>query len=496
MSTTIFTLVRQNLMRSKTTATTSALGIMIALSLFLFFSSLIEGVRTVVFERIFLTDSLTVVPKKVSVGVFASEDGPKLDPEILKKLSKIKGVKSVHPRMNFVFPSGYSGSVNDLVNGVMNNNWMKARNGRISFEMIADGIEPSAIHNQLENPEAFTDFGAAKKCASHKDCDAGHECSLGLCGGKACDPRDQSSGCGDDHYCAQSISDQKGSALYRCEAPIPVLVSEHLLEVYNGGIARAMNLPAISKEIANSVNPKITINLGASFMSRGDPKKTLRRQIRLVGISKDAIAVGVTMPIGYVQRYNRHFKGDPAGTTFHAAVLKVDDQQHIDRIKAAIEGLNLTLNDDTTNAERTGQILRTVETVLSSLSLVILAVVAINLSQVFFLVVRQRRRELGLFRSLGATRSDIRTLIHTEAAIIGLVGGVVACCLTLLSGWVVDLLLPVLPYFPYKPETFFVYRPMTFLLAIIVGQVFCFVGVFFPAQRASHLSPAQALREV
>ena len=51
--------------------------------------------------------------------------------------------------------------------------------------------------------------------------------------------------------------------------PIPVVISQHLLEMYNGGIATAMNLPKISETVTKHLNPTLEIRLGRSFISRG-----------------------------------------------------------------------------------------------------------------------------------------------------------------------------------------------------------------------------------
>ena len=376
----------------------------------------------------------------------------------------------------------------------MNAEWMKTRAGRISFEMIADGINAELLHADLKAPEKFQDFHQQKPCSENRECGLDGLCRSGTCTTKSCTPTAKKSNCSAGMYCADTI--ENGERQHRCELPIPVVVSEHLLEVYNGGIARAMNLPSISKEIADAVQPTIAIRLGSSFMSRGDPQKTLRKKIRLVGVSRQAIPVGITMPLGYVQRFNHYFKGELAGRTFHSVVVKVKDQRHLDRIKTEIESMNLMLSNDTANAERAGQILRTVEMVLSLLSILILSVVAMNLAQLFFLVIRQRKRELGLLRSLGATRRHLRQLIHLEASVIGLVGSLAACLLAVVCGTLVDLVLPHVPYFPYKPESLFVYEPFTFIAAIIVAQVFCLLGAFWPARKAALLSPAKALREI
>jgi ABC-type lipoprotein release transport system permease subunit len=215
-----------------------------------------------------------------------------------------------------------------------------------------------------------------------------------------------------------------------------------------------------------------------------------------VGISKHAVAIGFIIPLPYVERLNTALKGGSAGKTFHSVTLKIALPEHLDRIKAQVEDLGLALGEDTQKAEQAGQVLRTVELILATLALLILMVVALNLAQTFVLLIRQRRREIGLFRSLGATRSDIQRLILMEASIIGFAGAVLAMIGSISAAWVADACLTYLPYFPYKPETLFSFELSQFLLVFIVTQIFCIGGAFMPARQAAQLSPAQALSSI
>ena len=303
------------------------------------------------------------------------------------------------------------------------------------------------------------------------------------------------SSCPQGTYCASYFTASKLKK-HRCEPPIPAVISEHLLEMYNGGIANAMNLPSLSPQITDSINPVIPLTLGSSFMARRGAKQRLTKHVKLVGISKNAIAIGLTIPLPYVQRLNTELRSASAGQTFHSATLKITNPEFLDRIKAEIELLGLALGDDTEKAEQAGQVLRTVEVVLSILAFLILLVVAINLAQTFLLLIRQRRREIGLFRSLGATQSDILRLILIEASIIGFVGSAVAIFGSLIAAWSVDACLTFVPYFPYKPDTLFAFELVHFVCVVLVSQLFCIGGAFIPARQAAKRSPADALSSI
>ena len=128
------------------------------------------------------------------------------------------------------------------------------------------------------------------------------------------------------------------------------------------------------------------------------------------------------------------------------------------------------------------------------ISLIIVGIAAVNISHTFFMIIFERKRELGLMRALGASRSDIRRMILGEATLIGLVGGALGLGLGILSCLLVDgLAAGFLPDFPFKPESFFAYPLWLFFGSVVFAVLFCWLGAILPAQRAAKMDPAQAL---
>ena len=154
---------------------------------------------------------------------------------------------------------------------------------------------------------------------------------------------------------------------------------------------------------------------------------------------------------------------------------------------------NLTLADETENAVKAAQVILSIEAVFTLISLVIVAIASLNISQLFFMLITQRRREIGLLRALGASPGDIQAITFGEAGVIGLLGG----SLGVLAGWgaslVVDMLVASLPRFPYKPDSLFVFPWWTPLAGIGVAVLFCMFGSYFPGREAASQEPAEAL---
>jgi putative ABC transport system permease protein len=127
---------------------------------------------------------------------------------------------------------------------------------------------------------------------------------------------------------------------------------------------------------------------------------------------------------------------------------------------------------------------------------VIIGISAINIAHNFFMQVTERRRELGLLRAVGATRSDVRMVVLGEAALIGLLGGILGILLGYLLSLGVDWISAhYLPRFPYKPDTWFTFKWWILAMGLGFAGGFAVLGGYLPARRASNMEPAQALTQ-
>lgn len=122
--------------------------------------------------------------------------------------------------------------------------------------------------------------------------------------------------------------------------------------------------------------------------------------------------------------------------------------------------------------------------VLLGVSFVTLIVSGIGIMNIMLDVVRQRIREIGLRKAVGATSRDIKVQFLSEALLISLIGGS--------SGILIGLAIPI------SIRLFTHYRlPVSSLAALIAILVCSSVGLLsgtFPAVQAARLDPAESLR--
>jgi len=75
--------------------------------------------------------------------------------------------------------------------------------------------------------------------------------------------------------------------------------------------------------------------------------------------------------------------------------------------------------------------LRVVQIVFAAIGLIALVVAALGIASSLLGAVRERRREIGILRAVGAKRSDVAPLFLVEAAIIGFCGDTIGTAV----GW-------------------------------------------------------------
>jgi hypothetical protein len=273
--------------------------------------------------------------------------------------------------------------------------------------------------------------------------------------------------------------------------------------MYNGSVAPGRGWTRIDENtIDQFLGLTFTARLGESVIG-GDSAtaKPLTRHVQLIGISDKAIPIGITVPIGYVKRWNRYFSHKDAqgkSTEAHkfkhytSVVVWLKDKSLVNKFTKYIKKLGFELEDN--QAETVGLLITIVTLLLTIVSVFIVLISAINISHTYYMIISERRWEIGVFRAVGASRWDIRSIILGESFFLGLISGGLGLTVGYALSSIVDYInTHWVPYFPFKPASYFSYTWWLALLSIGFGVLFCLAGAFFPANRAARMEPAAAL---
>ncbi|OGC77007.1 MAG: hypothetical protein A2Z27_01145 [candidate division Zixibacteria bacterium RBG_16_50_21] len=118
---------------------------------------------------------------------------------------------------------------------------------------------------------------------------------------------------------------------------------------------------------------------------------------------------------------------------------------------------------------------------ISSIALLVGGIVIMN---IMFVSVKERTKEIGIRKALGARRRNILWQFVVEATTISLVGGILGVIFGGIIGKLVDMLTPL----PAAIEVWAVFAGI-----MVAGFVGLFFGIY-PAMKAARLDPVEALR--
>lgn len=451
-------LTLRNLRRARRHVGSSLFGVMVGIGVFTFFLALGAGMRDVIQGEVFPIERLEVVPARgglASLGLLSpAGSGGRVIPEHkARKVEQVHGVQDVYPRMRLDFPARAWGG-------------KKLFGQTMWTELVADGIPAVLVRQELGEDTLFRDWSPED---SHEPCKRDADCP-------------------ESEYCSWEREGER-----TCAHPVPFLVSRYLIELYNGTLTSAHDLPRLPDWVLDrGVGLQLNMDVGKSSLGRAPRGRP--RQVRIVfaGISEQAIDIGITVPIAYARRWNEEFSGEDASRGYSSLTVVVRDKEKVTPVVERLKQLGLAIQSK--GAEQVGLMITLFETTFTAIAILILIISGFNISHAFFLIAMKRRREIGIMRAVGATRRDIMGSMLLEGVILGMLGsilgvlGALAC--SLVGNYVAAR---YIPDFPFKPEDFFRFPPLLIVFSVTLGTLSSLVGAIFPAYRASRMDPTRVL---
>ncbi len=275
-------------------------------------------------------------------------------------------------------------------------------------------------------------------------------------------------------------------------APIPVVVSTRLVEIYNKTIAPSWNLRRLPPGLS-LVGLQIPVRVGFSVVPQKTEDRVYDARLALAGLSDRVPVYMLAMPLETARRLHREYAKADAG--YSAVALLASRPDDVPAIAAAVRRMGFAVDEgDRAMAERVGSVVAITTGALALLALLMCALAALAIAQSLSANVRGRVRDIAILQAVGATGSDVRALVLVEAAVVGLAGGVAGAVLSRLGALGANAAaMRLLPDFPFRPTTFFAYAPWLDALAVAVALAAAVLGALSPAAAAGRVDPARSI---
>ena len=258
-------------------------------------------------------------------------------------------------------------------------------------------------------------------------------------------------------------------------------------------------------------NPKINVFTGAEFPEDTDASfdfssLTEEQRMYLASLSEEEMAE-------LLQQYSENAGATYEGNLEKMGVVDLDDPSGIsiypkdfdskDQIATAIENYNQKQRDEgkdenvITYTDLVGTMMSSVSTIIDAISYILIAFVAISLvvssimiGIITYISVLERTKEIGILRSIGASKKDISRVFNAETFIVGLSAGILGIIVTLILIVPINMIIKAVTDISGLASL----PVMGAIILVVISMLLTVIAGLIPARMASKKDPVEALR--
>jgi len=176
--------------------------------------------------------------------------------------------------------------------------------------------------------------------------------------------------------------------------------------------------------------------------------------------------------------------------------VKARDINQVESIQQQIKDMGYQTSSLSDILESMQKQSRTIMAILGAIGAVSLLVAAIGIANTMMMSIYERTKEIGIIKVLGADISDIQKLFLLEAAMIGLGGGIIGLALSYLTSFGLNKGYAHFAgqFSPGGVNAMSIIPPQLAIAAVVFATLIGVISGYLPARRAMNLSALEAIR--
>lgn len=257
----------------------------------------------------------------------------------------------------------------------------------------------------------------------------------------------------------------------------------------------AENSIVLSTSFAEVLGKKSQVILGKeialSFYPFAITEKEKKEEVRIV---KKYTVVGIVKEDGMALANIRSLQ-DQKMESFSRLKVECASAPEMENVRKSISESGLIVSALSDSVNQVNKVFTVMKFILMLFGITALAVSAIGMFNTMTVTLLEKTEEIGIMKSIGASRSAIWIIFIMESVIMGVLGSVGGIVLGFLGGKAVNLLINLVAgYFGGESLDLFFTPAWFFGFILVLGAITGLITGIFPAKRASRIDPMEALR--
>lgn len=237
------------------------------------------------------------------------------------------------------------------------------------------------------------------------------------------------------------------------------------------------------ENIEDAIGKIVTVNVNYN-------KLEISKKMKITGIVN--VNVFQQMLVAYIDYdyLSSLIEEQGASITPTAIYIKTDSENTTNLINSYLStNEKYTGSIENQMANMFSEMMSTFSVALAIIAGISLFVALIMILVVLYMSVAERTKEIGVLKSIGARKKDIKKIFTMESFLIGLLSGIVSIIFAGIIGGILTIVLNAL--IGFAPLSFIWYY---FAIALLISIVISVLAGLYPASKAAKLDPVESLR--